>query len=102
MGSYFSSQSDIHEDNIRVIMKNDIHLEIEKWNIRREDVLKNLDGLTELYMSMDTRKERIKLIEENIEVFKDFFILQTVYGDIFQQIEYMFQDGLERYVKPKK
>lgn len=76
--------------------------EIQQWNERREDILKNLEGLTELYASMDTRNERIKLIEQNIEIFKEFFNLPNIDKGLYEQIEYMFQVGLPRYIKPPK
>jgi hypothetical protein len=96
MGNCFSVKGDT------IVVTNTIQIEIDKWNERREEVIKFLDPLTELYIKMDTRKERLKLIEENIEVFKEFFNLPPIENGIYEQIEYMFRVGLHRYMKPPK
>ena len=95
MGSCQSSEKEVEVENVS-------HTVIEEWNSKREDVLKNVDGLTELFCSMETRKERYRLIEENLEVFQEFFNLPSMEGDMFQQIEHMFHSGLARYVKPPR
>lgn len=103
MGSSCSRDDSTNKDKtLSVFVKNDIYLEVEKWNNRREDVLKNLHSLSQLYMTMHTRKERIRFIEDNLEVFQEFFNLPHIEGDIFHQIEHMFQSGLQQYIKPKK
>ena len=89
-------------EKVEVKFENVSQKAIEEWNTKREDVLKNVDALTELFCSMETRKERYRLIEENIEVFQEFFYLPSMEGDMFQQIEQMFHSGLARYVKPPK
>jgi hypothetical protein len=99
MGSCYSSED---TTVVQVVVANDVYGEIEKWNKRREDVLKNIDSLTKFYMSMDTRNERLRLIEENLEVFQEFFNLPPVSSNILEQIEHMFQSGLRRYVKSSK
>ncbi len=99
MGNCFSVKGDTI---VGVMVTNTIQIEIDKWNERREEVIKFLDPLTELFESMDTRKERFKLIEENIEIFKEFFNLPPDRNGLYEQIEQMFRVGLHRYVKPPK
>jgi hypothetical protein len=91
-----------HHEPVEVVIENDSKKQIESWNHRREDVIKNLDALFALYISLNTRNEQIRLIEQNLEVFQEFFNLPPVHENIYEQIEHMFQVGLIKYVKPKK
>jgi hypothetical protein len=90
-----------NHETVEVVIENDARAEIETWNHQREEVIKNIDALQELYFSIERHGERYQLIETNLHIFEKFFNIPP--GDnIFTRVEYMFQVGLQRYIKPAK
>ena len=91
-----------HEQVEVVYQDNAAREAADAWNSRRADVVKNLEALSDLYYSIESRAERNRLIDTNRAVFEEFFDLPPT-GDSFQtKVDQMLRQGLHRYVKPVK
>lgn len=88
-----------HEDVDVVYKTNGAQEATNAWNSRRADVIKNMEALSDLYFSIETDAERNRLIDENREIFTEFFNLPQGGSSFYVKVDTMIRQGLHKYVK---